>query len=91
MDKDRSKKKGDALWKQVKKSAAKQFQYWKPENQGTSGRAEQAGPSTSFVTGSQQKDASTATDDVGTSAGASCQNHLNQSPSAVVEQGTIQV
>ena len=34
MDKDRSKKKGDALWKQVKKSAAKQFQYWKPENQG---------------------------------------------------------
>ena len=32
-----------------------------------------------ILQGSQQKDASTATDDVGTSAGASCQNHLNQS------------
>ena len=34
MDKDRSKKKGDTLWKQVKISAAKQFQYWKPKTQG---------------------------------------------------------
>ena len=34
MDKDQSKKKGDTLWKQVKINAAKQFQYWKPKNQG---------------------------------------------------------
>ena len=34
MDKGRSKKKGDTLWKQVKRSTAKQFQKWKPENQG---------------------------------------------------------
>ena len=34
MDKDRSKKKGDTLWKQMKKSAAKQFQYWKPKTHG---------------------------------------------------------
>ena len=36
MDKDQSKnsKKGDTLWQQVKLSAAKQFQKWKPESQG---------------------------------------------------------
>ena len=36
MDKDRSKKKGDTLWKQVKRSAAKPFQkpFGKPKNQG---------------------------------------------------------
>ena len=36
MDKDRSKRKGDTLWKQVKRNAAKQFQKWKlpEENQG---------------------------------------------------------
>ena len=32
-----------------------------------------------ILQGSQQKDASTATDDVGTSAGAKSQDHLNQS------------
>ena len=34
MDKDRSKKKRDTLWKQVKRNTAKQFQYWKPKTQG---------------------------------------------------------
>ena len=36
MDKDRSKKKEDTLWKQVKRSAAKPFQKpsGKPKNQG---------------------------------------------------------
>ena len=32
-----------------------------------------------ILQGSQQKDVSTSTDDVGTSAGAKSQNHLNQS------------
>ena len=34
MDKDRSKKKGDTLWKQVKRSALKPFQRGKPKKQG---------------------------------------------------------
>ena len=34
MDKDRSKKKEDTLWKQVKRSAAKPFQIGKQKNQG---------------------------------------------------------
>ena len=34
MDKDRSKKKGDTLGKQVRRSAAQIFQKWKPKNQG---------------------------------------------------------
>ena len=34
MDKDRSKKKGDTLWKQVKSSAAQLFEPNKPKNQG---------------------------------------------------------
>ncbi|CAH3105232.1 unnamed protein product, partial [Porites lobata] len=50
MDKDRSKKKGDTLGNQIKRSAAGLFEKYKPKNQGPSGRVEQAGPSTSFVT-----------------------------------------
>ncbi|KAM7442994.1 hypothetical protein ABFA07_008250 [Porites harrisoni] len=66
MDKDQSKKKGDTLWKQVKRSAAKPFQkpFGKPKNQGSSGRVEQAGPSTSSVTdlsAGKQPSSSTAT------------------------------
>ncbi|CAH3193263.1 unnamed protein product, partial [Porites evermanni] len=66
MDKDGSKKKGDTLWKQVKRSAAKPFQKpsGKPKNQGPSGRVEQAGPSTSSVTdpsAGKQPSSSTAT------------------------------
>ena len=34
MDKDRSKKKGDNFWKQVKRSAAQLFEPDKPKNQG---------------------------------------------------------
>ena len=34
MDKDRSKKKGDTLGKQVKRSAIELFQTYKPKNQG---------------------------------------------------------
>ena len=34
MDKDRSKKKGGTLWKQVKSSAAELFEPNKPKNQG---------------------------------------------------------
>ena len=34
MDKDRSKKKEDTLWKQVKSSAAQLFEPNKPKNQG---------------------------------------------------------